>query len=61
MTGDDFTAWMKHMHLGVSDAAERLGIGRNTVPRYMKEGAPKHIGLACAAIAMSLPEWQARN
>lgn len=57
MTGDDFTAWMKHMNLGISEAADRLGLGRNTVPRYMKDGAPSYIGYACAAIAMALPQW----
>lgn len=61
MTADQFTAWMKHMNLGIGDAAERLGIGRNTVPRYQREGAPKHIGYACAAIAMGLPEWGSRQ
>jgi predicted transcriptional regulator len=60
MTGDDFTAWMKHMGLSIGEAADRLGLGRNTVPRYMRDGAPAHIGYACAAIAMGLPQWAAR-
>lgn len=61
MTAHDFTTWMAHRRLNVGAAAEALGVGRNTIPRYMKEGAPKHIGLACAAIAMGLPEWEARD
>ena len=61
MTGDDFTAWMKHMNLDIGEAADRLGISRNTVPRYRRDGAPKHIGYACAAIAMGLPEWGTRS
>ncbi len=61
MTGYDFTRWMASHKLNVGAAAEALGVGRNTIPRYMKEGAPKHIGLACAAISMGLPEWKARD
>lgn len=59
MSADDFTAWMAHMGFNIQTAAERLDLGRNTVSRYRREGAPGHIGLACSAIAMSLPEWKA--
>lgn len=57
MTGEQFTAWMKMMGFRKGDAAASLGIGRNTVPAYMKDGAPRYIALACAAISMGLPEW----
>ena len=57
MTAHDFTAWMKHMNLDKGETARLLGLGRNTVPRYMAEGAPPYIGYACAAIAMGLPQW----
>lgn len=59
MTGEDFTAWMRHMNLEKGEAALLLGLGRNTVPRYMQAGAPAYIGYACAAIAMGLPQWGA--
>ncbi len=58
MTGPDFTSWMSHLGLNNLEAAERLDIGRNTVTRYKRDGAPGHIGLACSAIAMNLPEWR---
>lgn len=59
MTAADFNAWMQHMGFNIADVARVLGIGRNTVPRYMAEGAPGHIGYACAAIAFGLPKWTA--
>ncbi len=58
MTGTDFTAWMAHMKLGVGEAARLLGLGRNTVPRYMQDGAPDHVAYACSAIAHGLPKWR---
>lgn len=57
MTGSDFIAWMAHLSLNNQEAAKVLEIGRNTVTRYRKDGAPRHIGLACSAIAMNLPAW----
>lgn len=58
MSGDDFAAWLAHMGYNIGDAATALGVGRNTVPRYAKEGAPRHIGLACAALARGMKEWR---
>lgn len=57
MTGDDFTAWMKMMGFKAVDAAEALGVHRNTIPSYKKDGTNKSIGLACAALAVGLSEW----
>ncbi len=57
MTGSDFSAWMTHMGWNILETAEHLGLGRNTVARYMREGAPNYIGYACAAIAYGLPKW----
>ncbi|PIE07539.1 MAG: hypothetical protein CSA74_06950 [Rhodobacterales bacterium] len=58
MTADDFNAWMDHMGFSGLEAARQLGIGKNTVPTYRREGAPKHIALACAALAFGLPPWR---
>ena len=58
MTGEDFTAWMEHVGMNKIKAAAALGLGRNTVARYMIEGAPEYIALACAAIAFGLPAWK---
>jgi len=57
MNSDDFTAWMHHMGLNVSQASRTLGISRNTVMKYQAEGAPEHIAYACAALAFGLPKW----
>lgn len=58
MTADDFAAWLEHMGFNILQASARLGMSRNTVARYMKEGAPVSVGLACAALAFGLPAWR---
>lgn len=58
MTGEDLAAWMEAQGLNIIKAADLFGIGRNTMARYMKEGAPDYIAYACAAIAFGLPKWR---
>lgn len=58
MTGADFTAWMQLKGWNILKTAAELELGRNTVSRYMREGAPKHIAYACAALAFGLPAWK---
>lgn len=57
MTADDFLAWIDHMGWYNVRAAKELGVSRNTITRYAKEGAPVHIALACSALAFGLPRW----
>ncbi len=57
MTADEFNAWKKNAGLSGLEAARRLGISKNTVTRYSREGAPKNIALACAALASGLTPW----
>lgn len=58
MTAEAFRKWLQTMKLSDSAATAVLGIGsRNTIARYRREGAPKHIGLACAAYAAGFDEW----
>jgi transcriptional regulator with XRE-family HTH domain len=59
MTAEDFAAWIDHMKLSERKVAETLQLSRTTVAKYRREGAPVHIGLACAALAFGLPEWRA--
>jgi len=59
MTGEDFTAWMGHMGWNIMQTSNGLGLGRNTVTKYMRDGAPDYIGYACAALAFGLPRWRA--
>lgn len=52
MTPDDFKAWRERMTYNRTQAAEALGIGRNTPQRY-EDGEteiPLYIELACKAI-----------
>lgn len=58
MTGEDFTAWMAHVGWNVSKTATAFDMSRNTVAKYLREGAPDHVAYACAAIAFGLPKWQ---
>ncbi len=58
MTGDDFTAWMAHMGFNIAKTSTGLGISRNSVSKYMAEGAPDYIALACSALAQGLPKWR---
>ena len=61
MTGEDFTAWMRHMNFKNGAAAEALDLSRNTIPKYISEGAPGYIDLACAALAGNVRPWSKRN
>lgn len=59
MKADDFAAWRKHMKFNGTEAANQLGISRNTV-RWYEEGRhqpPRSIALACTAIALGLRPW----
>jgi len=55
MNAKEFCDWMARMDLNNLEAAAALGISRNTVPRYKKEGTPLYIDLACAALSYGLP------
>lgn len=53
MTGAQFKAWRTLMKWSMREAAERLGVNRNTVLDYDRHGAPEKIRLACDALAVS--------
>ena len=57
MTGEDFQEWLDRMDLSGLEAARRLGCSKNSILVYRTKGAPEYIGLACAALAASLPPW----
>lgn len=55
MTGAALQAWRDRLKWSKAKAASELGIGRNTYARH--EGAaviPRHIALACSALAYGL-------
>lgn len=58
MTASDFTAWLTRMGWSDSEAARRLGCGRNSIRFWRQRGAPLYIGLAAAALAFGLPAWK---
>ncbi|MCC5781295.1 hypothetical protein H7H48_19700 [Nitratireductor sp. B36] len=58
MPAEEFCAWLKHVNFSERHAARTLQISRTTVAKYRQEGAPAHIGFACAAIALGMPIWQ---
>lgn len=58
MSGEDFAAWLDHMGLSDAAAARALELSRNSVAKYKIAGAPRHVALACAALAFGLPAWR---
>jgi hypothetical protein len=55
---NEFLAWLKAMKISGAEAARLLGVNANTITRYKKQGAPKSVGLACAALYHRLKEWK---
>lgn len=64
MTASDFAAWVAHMKTthrwSASRCARELECSRNSVDAWIKNGAPRYIGLACMALACGLSEWPPR-
>jgi DNA-binding transcriptional regulator YiaG len=58
MTNTEFNEWLKAMRVSGAEAARLLGVNVNTVSRYKRNGAPKSVGLACAALFHRLGEWK---
>jgi plasmid maintenance system antidote protein VapI len=58
MTANEFAAWLAAMKITGAEAARLLHVTPNTVTRYRREGAPRAIGLACAALFHRLEEWK---
>lgn len=55
MTGAGFRDFRARMGWTKKRLAEELEIDRRSVARYEEQGAPRHIALACAALAQGLP------
>lgn len=60
MPAAHFRAWLAHMALSERQAVAVLGISRMTIRRYLRDGAPVHVGLACAALARGITPWRPR-
>lgn len=58
MSAADFAAWMAAEQLSLRGAQAALGIGsRNSLLKYLAEGAPLTVALACRAVSAKLPPW----
>lgn len=57
MTAVDFRNWLAAMKISGAEAARLLDVKPNTITRYRRNGAPKAVGLACAALFHRLEEW----
>lgn len=57
MTAEYFNDWLKRTGLSGLEAARCLGIAPNSVVKYRREGAPRHIALACSAVYHKLEPW----
>jgi len=67
MTNVDFKGWRKRMGMSQVEAAEALGLSRETVVQYeagrrRDTGAevkiPRTVALACSALAHGLPPYR---
>ncbi len=59
MTGAALKEWRLRMRLRVMDAADRLGVSRDTYGRLERRTrVPRYIQLACAALAYGLPPME---
>lgn len=62
MSAADFRAWMEREQLSLRGAQARLGIGsRNSLLKYLAEGAPLTVALACSAISAGLGPWRPQD
>ena len=57
MTADQFARWIADRQISNREAARQLGLNKDTVTRYCRDGGPLWLGLACAAISHGLPPW----
>lgn len=58
MTPADLSAWIAHMGWSDRKCARELGCSQNSIKAWRRNGAPRYIALACAALAFGLPEWR---
>ena len=61
MLAQDFEDWLTHMGFSGREAGRQLGLSKDTVLKYRKEGCPLYVALACAALAFNLPPWRQNN
>jgi len=55
MDAKAFCDWMERMDFNILEVSAALGISRNTITRYRREGTPLYVDLACSALSYGLP------
>ncbi len=62
MTPADLQHWLAEQSLSQRKAALALAVSQDRLRRWLSgaQPIPKHISLACAALAVGLPEWPGR-
>ncbi len=60
MTGPEFAAWRARHGWTQADAAGALGIGRETLIKYEREGPSRAVMLACAALELGITSYAGR-
>ncbi|KOX53847.1 hypothetical protein ADL19_14835 [Streptomyces purpurogeneiscleroticus] len=58
LTGEEFDIWLKSRQITLGDAAEWLGVTKQTVTHYKKAGINKTQALAIAAIERGIKPWE---
>jgi hypothetical protein len=58
LTGEEFDIWLRSRQINLVDAAEWLGVTKQTITYYKKNGLNKTQALAIAAIERAIPPWQ---
>lgn len=58
LTGEEFDIWLRSRKINYGDAAEWLGVTKQTIVYYRKNGLNKTQALAIAAIERAIPPWQ---
>ncbi len=62
MTALDLQRFLDERHMTRRAFGLAIGISQDRLRRFLSgaQRIPRHISLACAALAMGLPEWPAR-
>ncbi len=62
MSAEDFCAFVSMMDVRNGWTSRKLavalGVSETTMTTWKAKGAPRHVGLSCAAIAFGLPAWR---
>lgn len=63
MTAQDMHRWLATMDLSGRAGAIELGVGVNTMTRYLdgRSKIPRHVALACAASYHRIKPWPATS